>query len=115
MSGQIQVTMITDRVKGDLRRYTERAAKKVLEARKITAINVQRVAKENAPVKFGVLRRSITTEQDGNDMLVGTNIEYAPYQEFGTGRMRPKPFLLPAAESEREAHTRRVGDAFKIV
>ena len=50
MSGQIQVTMITDRVKGDLSRYTERAAKKVMEARKITAINVQRVAKESAPV-----------------------------------------------------------------
>jgi HK97 gp10 family phage protein len=27
---------------------------------------------------------------------VGTNVEYAAFQEFGTSRMEPQPFLTPA-------------------
>ena len=27
---------------------------------------------------------------------IGSNVEYAPFLEFGTERNRPQPFLLPA-------------------
>lgn len=30
--------------------------------------------------------------------LVGTNVHYASYVEFGTSRMRAQPYLRPAAE-----------------
>lgn len=33
----------------------------------------------------GTLARSIESVVDGSDVLVGTNLEYAPYVEFGTG------------------------------
>jgi len=55
-----------------------------------TAFTVEGKAKSYAPVQYTVLRGSITTqraEAQGNNVIakVGTNIEYAPYQEYGTG------------------------------
>lgn len=45
-------------------------------------------AKRNAPVKTSHLRNSIVHEVDGTGLkaVVGSNVEYAPYQEVGTGR-----------------------------
>lgn len=38
--------------------------------------------------------------------VVGTNVEYAVHQEFGTSRMPPQPYLFPAArEVNREIET----------
>lgn len=48
-------------------------------------ILVETSAKELVPVDTGYLRRSITFEVDGNKGRVGTNVEYAPYVEVGTG------------------------------
>jgi HK97 gp10 family phage protein len=86
-------------------------------------------AKELAPVLSGTLRRSIHiggytdkspdfgsspngAEYDdigGNvgegtqaRILIGTNIEYGAAVEFGTGRQRPKPYLRPAFDQEKE-------------
>ena len=57
-------------------------------------------AKEAAPVDTGNLRNSISHKQVGNDTeVIGTNVEYAPYQEFGTYKMAAHPFLRPAAEN----------------
>lgn len=57
-------------------------------------------AKQLAPVDTGNLRNSITHQQvDENTEAIGTNVEYAPYQELGTRRTKPHPFLRPAAEN----------------
>lgn len=48
-------------------------------------IIVENQAKINCPVKYGTLRNSITHEVEGLQGVVGTNIEYAPYVELGTG------------------------------
>lgn len=57
-------------------------------------------AKRLAPVDTGRLRASIAQEIGGDDdglvARVGTNVEYAPYLEFGTSRMSARPFLRPA-------------------
>lgn len=37
------------------------------------------------PVDTGRLRDSITHEVKGDTVYIGTNVEYAPYIEFGTG------------------------------
>ena len=46
---------------------------------------VENQAKINCPVNYGTLRASIRSEVEGNQGVVGTNTEYAPYVEFGTG------------------------------
>ena len=94
---------------------------------------IQADAKQNCVVDTGRLRASIVTEVhiEGNTVVgtVGTNVEYAPYVEFGTGRKgdpsvehttkeswvynangrfytshgnEPKPFLYPAFRANRD-------------
>lgn len=81
---------------------------------------IQADAKQNCPVDTGRLRASIVTEvhTEGNTVVgtVGTNVEYAPWVEFGTGQAgdqsvehrqdwkgRPaKPFLYPAFRANRD-------------
>lgn len=64
-----------------------------------------RIAKRMCPVDTGRLRSSIAEElrTDGRDLseIVGTDVEYAPYVELGTRRMRAQPFLRPAAEQAK--------------
>lgn len=35
------------------------------------------------------------------EWVVGTNVEYAPYVEFGTSRMGAQPYLRPAVDRAR--------------
>lgn len=63
-----------------------------------TALNIKTEAKNLAPFNFGQLRDSIDTEDLSSSLTakVGTNVEYAPYQEYGTRNMAPQPFMRPA-------------------
>lgn len=47
----------------------------------------------------GKLSQSITRVIDKISAFVGTNVEYAPYEEFGTRFRDPHPFLKPAFNS----------------
>lgn len=60
----------------------------------------ERYAKGYAPVDTGRLRNSISHEvaPDEEAVYIGTNVEYAPYQEFGTRYQSGTPFLRPALE-----------------
>jgi HK97 gp10 family phage protein len=89
-------------------------------------------AKLLAPVKTGRLRRSIASrvEREGDDIkvVIGTNLEYAPFVEYGTGiftthpdggrqtawryqnaegqwfttvGQKPQPFLMPAFHAKQ--------------
>ncbi len=66
---------------------------------------VERDAKINAPVDTGRLRASITNRLDVEENqlvgIVGTNVSYASFQEFGTSKMPAHPFLFPALESNK--------------
>ena len=102
---------------------------------------VERTAKQKAPKDTGALRRSITSEveREGNEMVgtVFTPLEYAPYVEFGTGLFaesggrsdvpwcyqddkgewhstsgqKPRPFMRPALNENREQIKRIIGEA----
>lgn len=48
-------------------------------------------------VDTGRLRNSITHDiEDKNTAVIGTNVKYAPYVEFGTSKSQPYPYLKPA-------------------
>lgn len=60
------------------------------------ALRIKRVAKSLAPVDTGVLRGSITeTSIIDNTIKVVSPIEYAKYQEFGTGIYAGKGYIYP--------------------
>ena len=63
-------------------------------------------AKELCPVDTGRLRNSITNAVDEGEQAVyiGTNVEYAPYVELGTTRMRARPYLRPAATNHSDEY-----------
>lgn len=61
-------------------------------------------AKIACPVDTGRLRNSITHEVDGEDVYIGSNVEYAPDVELGTYKSNAKPFLRPAAEDHGQEY-----------
>lgn len=110
-------------------------------------IKAEKYAKARCPVgtpestgkkgyRGGTLRNSITFVVDGSDLSVGTNVEYAPYVELGTGPyfntppswikyvskkgsgsgsgyVRPRPFLRPAIEEHTEEYKRIIENELK--
>lgn len=64
------------------------------------ALAVERAAKRLCPVDTGRLRSSIAHDlaRDARGLLamIGTNVSYGPFVEFGTSRARAQPFLRPA-------------------
>lgn len=91
------------------------------------AFQIEKLAKELAPKRYGALRNSIYTvtgrhngyesasasakaanpkvntaphpTPTGNVIAnVGPSVDYAEYQEFGTSRMAAQPYLTPAVE-----------------
>ena len=72
---------ITDN-SGELLRILEGRKAAALEAIGITA---EGYAKIRTPVDTGRLRNSITHAVKGNDVYIGTNVEYAVWLELGTG------------------------------
>lgn len=100
-----------------------RQAKDEAIARALVAIGeaAEWHAKLACPVDTGRLRNDIQNTSDNDTAYVGTNVEYAPYVEYGTGRFaegggrstpwtyqddegnwhttsgqKPQPFLKPA-------------------
>ena len=57
-------------------------------------------AKANAPVRTGRLRDSISSKVDKlrQEAVIGPNVEYDIYQEFGTKYMKAQPYMRPALE-----------------
>lgn len=47
-----------------------------------------------APAKGADYKMLATPEKER--VYIGTNVEYAPYVEMGTVKMKPKPYLKPA-------------------
>ena len=105
---------------------------------------VEGAAIDKAPKKTGALRRSITSkvEVTGNSIegIVFTPLEYAPYQEYGTGLFaengngrktgwayedektgetiftrgnRPHPFLRPAVNENKDKIIKTIKGALK--
>lgn len=125
MSTGIAVELDTrelDRIVRDLHMNEEKVIRRL-------AFEIERAAKQNAPVKTGALKSSIYTvtettdgydkaagavagknpdidlmeipDPDGNILArVGPCVEYGEYVEFGTSRMGAQPYLLPAVEQE---------------
>ena len=66
-----------------------------------TAHDVQADAQSRAPVDTGALRSSIgVTSRGALSATVSPSVNYSHYVEFGTSRMAPQPYLLPALDAK---------------
>ena len=69
----------------------------IAQALEAIGLTAEGYAKLLCPVDTGRLRNSISHARDDDAAYIGTNVEYAPYVELGTSRMKARPFLRPAA------------------
>jgi HK97 gp10 family phage protein len=83
----------------------------------ILCAGAQRVcesAKEQCPVDTGALRNSIKTVSSEGRAQVRADADYAAYVEFGTSKMAPQPYLVPAlienSASVLEAMAQKIAD-----
>ncbi|NDO19935.1 HK97 gp10 family phage protein [Lachnospiraceae bacterium MD329] len=101
---------------------------------------VRKEAVLNCPVQTGRLRGSITVNVEGNTAEIGTNLEYAPFVEYGTGSkgdksvahttrekwtyysggqffttsgQAPQPFLTPALKNNKDTIIKLIREAVK--
>lgn len=61
-------------------------------------------AKEATPVDTGRLRNSEDYAVEGHDVYIGTNVEYAPYIEFGHGNYTGVHYLKNAAANHSDEY-----------
>lgn len=66
-----------------------------------TVKDIQRGARQRAPVDTGALRNSIDVRfsDGGRSGMVYVGVHYAGFVEFGTSRMAPQPYMTPAIEA----------------
>lgn len=75
----------------DVHAHTEATKKAGTEGKKVN------------PVKTGSYSGQAPADKIGaRSVYVGTNVEYAPYQELGTSKMDAQPFLRPAVERNKD-------------
>ena len=90
------------------------ALDKTLEA---VGLYVESQAKTLSPVDTSRLRNSMNHAVDlsKKKVTIGTNVEYAIYQEFGTRKMAAQPYLRPAAERNKSTIKRVAEEQFRSV
>ena len=91
---------ITDN-SGIFKAAAEEQIKTALEA---VGIQAEGYTAQNAPVRTGRLRSSITHSVQGKTAYIGTDVEYAAYVEYGTSRMAPRYYLTNAIQSHIEEY-----------
>jgi len=83
----------------NLPRIAERLPDAVSAIIRKAALDVEANAKAVVPVDTGKLKNSITSEfLSPTLVIVAPHTDYAVYVEFGTRRMRARPYMRPAAE-----------------
>jgi len=86
----------------NLGRMSEKVKKAVKEEIGASALRIQASAKRRCPVRTGALRNSITVDLYGEmSAEIAPHMPYAGFVEFGTRKMRARPYMTPAAEEER--------------
>lgn len=80
------------------------------------ALDAEGGAKIGAPVDTGALRNSIQARASGpGEAIVGVGMLYGPYVEYGTYKMRARPFLGPALEKAVVRLRRTLENLFRSV
>jgi HK97 gp10 family phage protein len=66
---------------------------------------------DNPLLRTGALRDSITSQVKGFEAVVGSKSQIAAWQEFGTSKMPMRPFIGPAAFTNKDNIRKMIGAA----
>ena len=64
-------------------------------------------------LRSGALRASIATVSDTDGAVIFSDAPAAVFQEFGTARMTPRPFLGPAATAHADQAAQAIADTIR--
>lgn len=104
-------------LKSNLTKIAGRSGAAVQRALLQTGADITDLTKQLAPVDTGALKQSYgAVPISSSEVHVGSDKEYAIYQEFGTSKMAAQPHLTPAfAQSESTFKERLRQEMEKIV
>ena len=98
---EVSISMTADHTEEALKALAA-AKRQALEEMGLVA---ERYAAEKCPVDTGRLRASISHQvQDEDSVVIGSNVEYAPYVELGTSRTKAQPYLRPAVSQHADEY-----------
>ena len=71
---------------------------------------LEKKAADTPLLETGELRDSIRHEVDGDTARIGSDLDYALYQEVGTSRIPPRSFLMQSAVHHRDEIVHEIGE-----
>lgn len=70
-------------------------------------------ANESGQIKTGEYKGSTTKQGNEKAVYIGTNVEYAAYQELGTSKTKAQAFLKPAVTEHKDEYKEIVKKGLK--
>jgi len=97
---QIELSSNANEVVARLGRLHPLISQAIIKVLNLSALLVKTAAKTLAPVRTSNLKTSIGSRVEGlrQEAYVGSPVEYAGYQEYGTKYTAAQPYLRPALE-----------------
>ena len=97
-------------ISADLAKASAEVTRRAQVVVRKTAADIEASGKRNAAVDTGFMRDSISTtiSNGGLSAEIGPTASYGAYVENGTRRMRPQPFMRPAADQHFPEFTEAV-------
>lgn len=81
-----------------------------------TGADIVDLTKQITPVDTGNLKGSYgAVPVTSHEVHVGTEVEYAPYVEYGTSRMAAQPHLTPAFQQSADTFAARLVEEMKRI
>lgn len=102
----VNITDFTEEITDGIKEAIQRALVRI-------GLECEGYAKMLCHVITGRLRNSITHYTEGNAVYIGSNVEYAAFEEEGTSKRPPHPYLRPAAEDHMDEWRRILEDELK--
>lgn len=81
-----------------------------------TGADIVDLTKQLTPVDTGALKQSYgAVPVSSNEVEVGSDMEYAPFVEYGTSRMGAQPHLTPAFAQSEETFKARLAEEMQKI
>jgi HK97 gp10 family phage protein len=71
---------------------------------------LEKKAADTPLLETGAMRDSIRHEVEGDTARIGSDLDYALYQEVGTSRIPPRSFLMQSAVHHRDEIVHEIGE-----